>query len=736
MNSVLRPRFSIAQAFALATALLFTAAWAVHARAQPGQADPPSRVARLSSVQGQVWLYSADTNEWVGASRNRPLTTGDRLATDPGARAELQVGSTTLRLDSATEVEVALLDDDDISLQLRNGSVAARVRDIAEAGRIDIGTSDGRFLLQRAGRYRVDLGERSSFITVTSGLAYFEGQRSGVAVQPGQRAEFFVDQNNVAQYAVGAPVNDAFAAWSSERDRASERSASHRYVSPEMTGAEELDRYGDWQQSPEYGALWIPRDVGLGWAPYNAGHWAWVRPWGWTWVDDAPWGFAPFHYGRWVNVRNTWCWTPGQRVVRPVYAPALVAWVGGPQLSVSIGIGGGSRPSAPAVGWFPLAPREVYVPAYQASPRYTQNINITNVTNIIQITNVINNPQGPREFQNRNLPNAVTVVPATVMTSRQPVAAAAAQWRQAGGGRDATQRTDPAPVLVVAPVAAPVAAPGPAQTVAPTRSNPMPVRRDDPRVGGGQASERRRDAADAVPPPPGREAARPPVALPAPPPGAPAAGTAVPAAPAAADTARGERRRGEFASPAERLSPPALGRPTLPPVAPAPVPSPATPPASLPVQAAVPAPPRMPPVMPTTPPAVAVPTAPAPAPARVPAPAPAPAPTPAPAPAPAPAPLPAPVRVQPPRETPERAATPAPAQEAPVMRPQPVRRGEERPPAARSAEPARAVPPTAGAPPAAPPAARAVEPPPRGRAEPVKEPREERREDKKGERER
>ena len=127
MKTAIRTRFSLAQAFALATALLFTGAWVVQARAQPGEADPPGRVARLSSVQGQVWLYNTDSNEWVTAGRNRPLTTGDRLATDPGARAELQVGSTTLRLDGGTEIEVALLDDDDISLQLLNGSVAARV---------------------------------------------------------------------------------------------------------------------------------------------------------------------------------------------------------------------------------------------------------------------------------------------------------------------------------------------------------------------------------------------------------------------------------------------------------------------------------------------------------------------------------------------------------------------------------------------------------------------------------
>ena len=194
-----------------------------------------------------------------------------------------------------------------------------------------------------------------------------------------------------------------------------------------MTGAEDLDRYGQWQQTPEYGALWVPRSVAADWAPYTTGHWAWVRPWGWTWVDDAPWGFAPFHYGRWVYHRNVWCWAPGTYVARPVYAPALVAWVGGPRGGVSISVGAGAP-----VGWFPLAPREVYVPAYRASPRYVQQVNVTHVTNVTNITTIVNNRNGEadrRDFANRKYAHAVTFVPADVMTRREPVGPAAARYR-------------------------------------------------------------------------------------------------------------------------------------------------------------------------------------------------------------------------------------------------------------------------------------------------------------------
>lgn len=472
------PRFFGLMGSMLIAAASLSAAFSASAQSTSPEADPPGRVARLADLNGQVWLYSPDTAEWIAADRNRPLTNGDRLATDPGARAELQVGSTILRLDASSELEVVELDDDTISLQLHGGSMTARVRNFNDAGEVDVLTEEGRFVLQRAGRYRIDRDRPASHLTVYTGEAVYEGPNSALTVTAGQRAEFWLDSGNAAQYSMSSPVSDDFAGWNGERDRAADRVVAPRYVSAEMTGVEELDRYGSWDQNSEYGALWYPRGVAVGWAPYSTGQWAYVRPWGWTWVDDAPWGFAPFHYGRWVYHRDRWGWAPGARVVRPVYAPALVAWVGGPNVSVSINIGGG-----PAVGWFPLAPREVYVPSYRHSPRYVQNINITHVTNITTINTVVNNPRAPRDFGNRRFPNALTVVPGSVLTSRQPVAPAAAQMRNTPWVRDLSREPRRGEALVVAPIAAPIA-PGRAQLndrrpVAPppgVAGNPRPAR--------------------------------------------------------------------------------------------------------------------------------------------------------------------------------------------------------------------------------------------------------------------
>jgi len=397
--------------------------------AQPAQAadeDPPGRVGRLSEVNGTVWVYAPESGEWIAASRNRPVTTGDRLSTDKDGRAEIRVGSTTLRVAANTELEVLQIDDDHLSLQLHSGSLAARLRSRETARQFGVATGEGRFLVDRGGSYRFDRTDDTSQVTVVNGQAQFEGDRTALTVLPGQRAEFWRDPPEApTQYSITEPVRDGFSDWVASLDQRDDRSVSTRYVSPEMTGVEDLDRYGRWEQSPDYGAIWIPRNVAPDWAPYRMGHWAWISPWGWTWVDDAPWGFAPFHYGRWVWHRSAWCWSPGTYIARPVYAPALVAWVGGPSLSVSISAGYG-----PSVGWFPLAPREVYVPSYHVSPRYVRNVNVTHVTNITNVTNIINSPGAvvqQTNYINRGMPHAVTVVPATVMERRQPVAPALAR---------------------------------------------------------------------------------------------------------------------------------------------------------------------------------------------------------------------------------------------------------------------------------------------------------------------
>ena len=395
------------------------AAGPVRAQDTATEPDPPGRVGRLAEVEGEVWIYDDEEGEWIEAARNRPITTGDRLSSSGSGRAEVRVGTSTLRIDRNTELEVAVLDDDHFTVRLHNGDVAVRLRSREAAQEFQLVTPEGGFVPERAGSYRFNRDDDTTEAIALSGQLQLKAQDAGVTVKAGQRYRFWQDRGT--QFELAELGRDDFDQWVAARDDREERSVSARYVSAEMTGVEDLDRYGRWEQDPEYGALWIPRDVAPGWAPYRVGHWAWISPWGWTWVDDAPWGFAPFHYGRWVSRRDVWCWVPGGYVARPVYAPALVAWVGGPGVNVSIGVG---RRPAPMVGWFPLGPREVYVPGHRYSPHYMRHVNGNQVPRNFDFNPWVRDPRHAVEsgrYRYRDMPGAVTIVPRQVIERRQPV---------------------------------------------------------------------------------------------------------------------------------------------------------------------------------------------------------------------------------------------------------------------------------------------------------------------------
>ena len=425
LTSALRPAAVSGLALALTLALSLTLGGVAAAQDEqpppPGDAtadqDPPGRVARVSLTQGAVSLQPAGTQDWANADVNRPLTTGDKLWTDQDSKVELDIGSAAIRMGSTTGFSFLNLDDHTAQMQVTAGTLIVRVRSLDSGETFEVDTPNLAVSLVQPGQYRVQVNDAgdSTVVEVSEGEAQASGNGQGFPIHAQQRAEFAgTDQLSSVVGTLGAP--DDLDAWSLSRDRLVANAQSQQYVSPEATGYADLDNNGRWENTPDYGYVWTPTTVEVDWAPYRFGHWVWISPWGWTWVDNAPWGFAPFHYGRWVNLRNSWCWVPGPRRVRPVYAPALVGWVGRPGVGLTLAIGAG-------VSWFPLGPREVYVPAYRVSPVYVQRVNITNTTivNRTYITNVYENRVTNITYVNRGVRGAVTSVPQSVFTSAQPV---------------------------------------------------------------------------------------------------------------------------------------------------------------------------------------------------------------------------------------------------------------------------------------------------------------------------
>ncbi|CAD6511039.1 hypothetical protein LMG28727_00411 [Paraburkholderia kirstenboschensis] len=440
-------RRTVGYSLIAAAAFVFAAQAALAQQAAPApqdiateNSDPPGRVARLNYMAGTVTTEPAGAADWSYAQINRPLTTGDQLWNDQNARSELHIGSTAVRLGQSTSLDLLGLDDNNAQLKVAQGTLSAHVRELPPGSSYEIDTPNLALGLNGPGDYRVDVAPDGSSTTVTvrNGTATAYGDGAQVPIAAGQQIRFAgTSLQTLADES--APGPDGFDQWTASRDAAENRSVSARYVSREIPGYQDLDANGTWRSSPQYGEVWVPRATPVGWAPYRDGHWVWQAPWGWTWVDDAPWGFAPYHYGRWAYVDDSWAWVPGPVVVSapPVYAPALVAFVGGggggADWGVNLAIGGAV---AAGVAWFPLGPGERWHPHWgdrdHWSPRYYERVNQTTVINNYNrnITNVHNT------YVNYRAPRAVTAVPATAFVHGQPVGRFAqkvdpAQWRNA-----------------------------------------------------------------------------------------------------------------------------------------------------------------------------------------------------------------------------------------------------------------------------------------------------------------
>ena len=275
-------------------------------------ADPPSRVGRVGYMSGAVSFSPAGESDWVEASINRPLTTGDRVWADTGARAEIQVGGALVRLDAGTGMSVLNLDDRIVQLQLTQGAMNVRVSRLDAHQMLEVDTPNLAFMVRKPGTFRIEVDADGNATTIIV--------RNGQGEVAGDGASYLVDSRQPYRFTgtglrdyerIDPPRLDEFDRWSGERDRTYDRSPSARYVSPDVVGYQDLDANGAWRVDATYGNVWIPNRVEAGWAPYRDGHWAWVDPWGWTWVDDAPWGFAVSHYGRWANLHGTWGCVPG-----------------------------------------------------------------------------------------------------------------------------------------------------------------------------------------------------------------------------------------------------------------------------------------------------------------------------------------------------------------------------------------------------------------------------------------
>lgn len=425
----MRPNIRFVLAFTTAIGLILPALQAAHAQTASA---PPGRVGQIAQLNGSVSFDGSATGGWTQAALNYPVTGGDALYTQPNAQAAIAIDWSRITLNGATELQVTSIGPRTVEAALPQGEAFLDLRYLAPGASYVITTPRGTVNITRNGRYDILAGDQNTptMVTVINGAAQLQGQDVSLNIGPGETAT--LQGANPVTAALGGAERDPF----TMRMMAVRYAAPPSYVPPvvdQMTGAYQLSQYGNWSQTPQYGAIWYPR-VAAGWVPYRDGHWAYVAPWGWTWVDNDPWGFAPFHYGRWVQYGGRWGWAPAPiayaapAYYQPVYAPALVSFFDvGSGVSLSVGITTGAF-AAGSIGWVPLAPDEPYLPWYHCPPRYIRQVNYYNVRNVNRIVNINNttiinrtviNNYGPTRLINRG---GATVMPVVAMRRGDPVA--------------------------------------------------------------------------------------------------------------------------------------------------------------------------------------------------------------------------------------------------------------------------------------------------------------------------
>lgn len=269
--------------------------------AQGAALDPPDRVARLSYAEGEV-AFQGFTDSSLSALPDRPLMPGDRLKTERDGRAELALGTATIRLDERTELSVIDLDAATVRVELTAGSATLHLRELLEEESFEFITPHATIALHAAGEYRVDVSaDDATELTVRAGVAEVTTAGGPVRVAEGQRVRLD-GRDALASLAAPQPA-DAFDDWVLEREV--------QLAEAQPAPGEPLDGYGEWYEEPSYGRVWMPSYAYGDWDPYGYGHWQRVG-FGWGWVDPMPWGYYTSNYGRWAYLhhRNRWCWVP------------------------------------------------------------------------------------------------------------------------------------------------------------------------------------------------------------------------------------------------------------------------------------------------------------------------------------------------------------------------------------------------------------------------------------------
>jgi hypothetical protein len=372
-----------------------------------------ARIDRVDGSLGVARLVGQNQQtDFAEATVNTPVTVGDRIYCRDGAHASVALtGHDFVRLNPATSLDVLALDEGSTQLALRSGSAVFDVGELSGSELFEVATPCGSVDFRDRGLYQVGIDGDNAVISVLSGRAEVVGQEGSGYIDKGQVFTLACGateaQTSTLAPALAGRIVDEYYRYRYPRRYDGRylsyeaylaepfyydpywNSVSYEYLPADIPGLYDLDYYGDWVDTSDYGYCWAPR-VSAGWAPFQSGYWDLDDLWGPSWVSYESWGWAPYHYGRWAFLDSRWFWVPTDVRTRAVYSPAAVSFI----------------PLGNQIAWVPLGPGETYVSRYYDAnwtPRYLASAQVINSVNM------------QRTFINLNAPGAVTVVPIGAM---------------------------------------------------------------------------------------------------------------------------------------------------------------------------------------------------------------------------------------------------------------------------------------------------------------------------------
>ena len=231
------------------------------------QDDGSARAARLSVTEGAVAvLPEGSTGGWTAALVNRPLSAGDQLWSDHGARAEVDFGNLALRLSSGTAISILTLSDQGVQVAVNAGTVQVAVHAASAGQWIEVDAPSVAMSMLSGGDYRIGVGpDGSSAVSVRAGRAQLaSGAGENLGLRDGQGAVFAAD--GAMDIAIPAAA-DEFDRWCASRETHWQRdSDGPAYVSEEIPGSGQLSEAGQWTEVPDLGEVWFPSQVSTDWS--------------------------------------------------------------------------------------------------------------------------------------------------------------------------------------------------------------------------------------------------------------------------------------------------------------------------------------------------------------------------------------------------------------------------------------------------------------------------------------